>query len=395
MTVVRLVADDLTGALDAGAQFALRVPDFPVLLAPDASTSDLARHASAAISTGSRELAWAAAARLPPIAPFLGGADIAFLKVDSLLRGNWPTEMARALAGLPGYTCVFAPAFPAERRFMEGGRQTAPGADGQMKVLPIIPRAALAAAGLRAALVPAGARPHASPGSVLICDAVCEADLNALVAATRAIDLRVLWCGSAGLARALNGGPPPAITLDTSPPLVIVGSDHPVARAQLASLPPQAAIVVAPGADAAEATARIERTIGRTPCIISFHHLSGVSRTKAGGIIQERLAAILPRLSLPGRLVVIGGETLSAVCGVLGVEALLLQGEWLPGVPCSRLAGGIWNGASLVSRSGAFGGADFFRRLLRAVVRHQTGDATTEARDLPGIANSIMKTEND
>ncbi|MGH7121215.1 MAG: four-carbon acid sugar kinase family protein [Acetobacteraceae bacterium] len=376
MTVVRLVADDLTGALDAAVQFALDVPGFPVLLAPDAGAGDIEPDASAAISTGSRELEPAAAASLPPTAPFLADADIAFLKVDSLLRGNWPVELARVLAALPGRTCIFAPAFPAQRRCTERGRQIAPGPDGQMHVLPVIPHAALGAVGLRAILVPAGTLPHADPGSVLICDAVCDADLNALVvAAARAIDGRVLWCGSAGLARALSGCPPPAITLDASPPLVIVGSDHAVARGQIAALPSQAAIVVAPGSDATGAIARIDRTIGRVPCIISFHHLGGLSRPAASGTIQRRLAAILPHLRLPVRLVVIGGETLSLVCQVVGAEALLLEGEWLPGVPRSRIAGGIWHGVSLLSRSGAFGEADFFRRLFGASVRHQASDA--------------------
>jgi uncharacterized protein YgbK (DUF1537 family) len=36
----------------------------------------------------------------------------------------------------------------------------------------------------------------------------------------------------------------------------------------------------------------------------------------------------------------------------------------LPGVPVSRIGGGLWDGVRLISRSGAFGAPDFLARLL-------------------------------
>ncbi|MFT2094147.1 four-carbon acid sugar kinase family protein [Acidiphilium multivorum] len=365
-TSVRLVADDLTGALDAAVQFTGRNPGLPVLLrarngAPVPET--------AAISTASRDLDADAAGRLmAAAAPFLARAGLRFLKIDSLLRGHWPRDLAILLGACPDHVCILAPAFPAQRRITRNGRQYAPGADGILAALPRSPGEELALAGCRARHIPAGALRAAdlaaAPGTVLICDALVQEDLDRLVVVARGHGAPILWCGSAGLARALAGEGPCRIVPEPGPQLILIGSDHPVTHAQIAAVPPSAAARVALGTDGERAASLVAQSLARTSCIVTADLPRGLAPAEAAPMIAARLAATLPRLPRPSGLVVIGGETLASVCDVIGAEALCLAGEILPGVPVSRIGGGLWDGVRLISRSGAFGAPDFLARLL-------------------------------
>ena len=96
-------------------------------------------------------------------------------------------------------------------------------------------------------------------------DAETDADLDAIVAEGRRLTGRVLWCGTGGLAGALAGHgtvPRPVLPL---PLLALIGSDHPVSRAQVAAVPPdlRPAVIVCdlpPGTDRRAARERIGET---------------------------------------------------------------------------------------------------------------------------------------
>jgi uncharacterized protein YgbK (DUF1537 family) len=53
--------------------------------------------------------------------------------------------------------------------------------------------------------------------------------------------------------------------------------------------------------------------------------------------------------------VVAGGETLLSVCHAVGASHLEVSAEVSPGVPRSRLRGGLWNDVQVTSKSGGFG----------------------------------------
>ena len=76
-------------------------------------------------------------------------------------------------------------------------------------------------------------------GGVFLCDADDEADLME-IATSPALSPPVLWCGSAGLARALaRPGTPMSLAEALPPPrLLLVGTAHPVTLAQLERLDP-------------------------------------------------------------------------------------------------------------------------------------------------------------
>ena len=314
---LRLLADDLTGALDSAARF---VPlAGRVAVGWNASAPD----GAAAFDSGTRDLdTTAARAAIARFAPLLDGGEPAFKKIDSLLRGHVALELAACMQRFDH--CVLAPAFPFQGRITRGGRQLMRAGDSWRDTGVDLP-AALRALGVE----------------VPMRDAVTDADLDAIVTEGMRLPGRVLWCGTGGLAGALAGrGPAPCPAL-TGPILALVGSDHPVTRTQLAAVPAslRSALVtcdIPPDTDRAAARRRI----------------------------ATQFAARLREVERPGTLFVAGGATLGDLCAALGVAYLEVDGEIEPGVPTSVLRGGAWDGQRLISKSGAFGDAGFLARLL-------------------------------
>ena len=88
---LRLLADDLTGALDTAAELTALCGPVRVLWDGAAAPPP----GSVALDSGTREAARDAAfARVKALAPALVGAGIAYKKVDSLLRGHVAAELA-------------------------------------------------------------------------------------------------------------------------------------------------------------------------------------------------------------------------------------------------------------------------------------------------------------
>jgi uncharacterized protein YgbK (DUF1537 family) len=323
MTVLRLLADDLTGALDSAARF---VP----LCGPIPVTWSLAdRDGSFAIDTGTREVAPAEAiAAVTRHVNALAGADIAFKKIDSLLRGHVAAELSACMTGFDH--CILAPAFPFQSRVTRAGRQMVRDGSDWHDV------------GVDLTGLP-------------LHDAATDADLDAIVAAGRRLAGRVLWCGTGGLAGALAGRRPVPCPALHGPVLGLIGSNHPTTLAQLASVPdlhrivPIGAAVGMPG-----------------PAAVTVGLPAAMDRVTAAALIAETLLAVLLRSERPGTLFVSGGETLRAICDGLGASSLLVDGEIEPGVPTSLLCGGSWDGLRIVSKSGAFGDAGFLARLFAA-----------------------------
>jgi D-threonate/D-erythronate kinase len=332
---LRLLADDLTGALDSAARFVgshgtipvvwLTVPDFPCL-AIDAATRDA--DAETARNT------------LLCLAPALAGADLAFKKIDSLLRGHVALEIRSCMQAAGFEHAVVAPAFPFQGRIFSDGRQLAHGQDVGID--------------LRTDLSATLCRPgDAAPSGISLWDAATDTDLDAIVAAGRRLPGRVLWCGTAGLAGSVAGHVKPPCPMLPRPIVALIGSDHATARVQLDACPRRLTIVdpevigmVADG---------VAIDVGIPP---------GLPRTHVRHMIATAFAALLRRIDRPGTCIVAGGETLRGLADALGAARLEVDGELEPGVPTSRMIGGALDGMRIVSKSGAFGGVGFLARLL-------------------------------
>jgi D-threonate/D-erythronate kinase len=359
MPRLRLIADDLTGTLDTAAGFTGLCGPIPVAwpeLLPRMPPGDGA--GCLALDTGTRELAADAAGRIVgALAPRLAGADIAFKKVDSLLRGPWAAELAAVLETGAWARCVVAPAFPYQGRRTADGRQFVRRGDGWDPVSADI------AAALRAVGVPARRAAVADgpvPG-VAVYDAASDADLARVADLGRAGP--VLWCGSGGLAAALarDAGIPGDDRL-AGPVLGLFGSDRPETAAQLAACGGHHHVLAPDDPDPARAlAARLARD---GVALTSLALPAGTAREAAAARIAATFAGIVAALPRPGTLLVAGGETLKALCLALGVARLDVTGQISPGLPRSILRGGRWDGLPVISKSGAFGTDGVWRDLL-------------------------------
>jgi uncharacterized protein YgbK (DUF1537 family) len=354
---LRLLADDLTGALDTAAEFvglmgpvhAFWQGSRPETLPPNA-----------AIDVGTRESDEASArAIVGQTSATLSGASIAYKKVDSLIRGQTLPELAACYAAGISRYAVLAPAFPFQGRVTRNAQQYVVSGTTSTPVGPGLVDA------LRGLGLPAMA---GTPGTPLmpgftVFDAETEQDLDAIVASVGS-DMKVLWCGTGGLAQALaKRHPHPVLPPFPGPVLGLFGSDQPVTAAQLASCGIHWIALPDGGPASGQHVAGQLRRHGTA--LVSLDLPPGLSRPEAASRIDRELHALTTHLPRPGTLVVAGGETLRNLCIALGAESLVVQGRAMPGVPVSRINGGIWHGVTVISKSGAFGHPELLRELLR------------------------------
>jgi uncharacterized protein YgbK (DUF1537 family) len=358
MTILRLIADDLTGALDTAAEF---VP----LTGPVAVCWDLpkGRDGSIALDSGTREKSKAeATATVAGMATHLVGADIAYKKVDSLLRGHTMAELAACWRVGAWDHCIIAPAFPHQGRVTKRGIQFRKEPSGAWTRVADL--AALAAeSSLDVEVHECGTRDPLQK-RVHLFDAQTNEDLFRIADCGRAAPGRVLWCGSAGLAQALVGKAGTGSSVLAAPLLGLFGSDQSVTARQLAACG-RHWIALADGGEASALA--LSRKLERDGVVFaSFDLPAGLSRVQAARRIAALLDTLLPRLERPNTLAVAGGETLRTVCSVLGATRLDATGQIEPGLPRSVLRGGKWDGVFIVSKSGAFGADGLWRDLLRS-----------------------------
>lgn len=384
----RILADDLTGALDSAAAFS-GAQAVPVFLRPadalDAATGNGPDCLKIqALATGTREVAQSELhdvlhACLPWLVAQGGSPCFSFKKVDSLLRGNTFAEIAW-LARHGGFDrIVFSPAFPAQGRFTGAGRHWVnlphqPGDPDQCQALALLD--AFSAVGLRARVTrDLGAAIEDDPAvrnPVLIPDVLDDASLARLaqlsqVAGERA--QRWLWCGSAGLAWALARqwalapGAAETVTPARGASVLISASRHAVLRGQLRSLAPLCERLQWPPHDPLP-TLTIH---GERPLLLDLASEQVLSGVAAQALLARQCRHIVKALPRPANLVVVGGDTLLALCQAAGTLSLSADPGPRTGWGRARLRGGAWDGVTCYSRSGAFGASDDLSTLLESL----------------------------
>jgi uncharacterized protein YgbK (DUF1537 family) len=355
MPSLRLIADDLTGALDGAAEFVGLCGPIPVIW--DGVHADAP--SSLAIDTGTRERPAAnAIAHVAKVAPFLKGADIAFKKVDSLLRGAWAAELGACFALGVWRHCVFAPAFPHHGRHTLNGRQWARSDGGTWRDVAGDLAACLQAEGLAANF---GRIDDELRDGITIYDATTDADLQQIASIATRARHPVLWCGTGGLARALASGHHIGPSQDLATPVLgFFGSDQSVTRAQIEACRPHLVTIGGP-----DDIGAVNRSLAITGiALVNVKLPLGMERLEAAARIVSTFTEMASGVERPATLIVAGGETLRAACVSLGATSLEVIGQIEPGVPRSIMRGGRWDGIEVISKSGAFGHKNLWRDLL-------------------------------
>jgi uncharacterized protein YgbK (DUF1537 family) len=384
MVKLGIIADDLTGAMDTGAQFARCGLDTVVML-----TGDRLPEAEAlAISTDSRsETAAEAYRRARKAADQLGGRLI-YKKIDSTMRGNVGAELDGVMECRGIDRALVAPAFPEAGRTTVGGVHYVDGVPlagspvGRDPFAPVresrltdlltgqtrrkvghLPLRTVEQ-GDQAVLQALGVETAA----VVVADAAERRHLRTLGRALAHMVGQWLPCGSAGLAAEW----PLALGLEQArqvlkwwpradPVLVVAGSRHPKTEAQLRQAEADSYLVcvtVDLGTDLEETVRahvlpvlRAGRNVALTATCTAFQEGGEAAFATALGLACQR---VLKQVTLSG-MVITGGDVLGAVCRALEASALRLAREVQPGVPAGTWIGGLGDGQRVVTKAGGLG----------------------------------------
>jgi D-threonate/D-erythronate kinase len=310
-----IIADDLTGACDAGVQFARRGFATVVQMAPGRVQSPTE---VTVLNTHSRADSPQTARRkvLEACRTLRGwGVRLIYKKIDSTLRGNVTAEIAAAMQATGRERAVVTPAFPAMGRTVAGGRLYV---EGQLQAAMVLGE------GLEMA------------------DAATQAELERMARAALEGWPEPLLAGSGGLvmevARYLaerHGRHSPKrgrLRGGRGPAWLFIGSTNAATAAQVAALERQRAGALAEGRIGIE---RLRR--------------SGTDMHK----VMERIRALV-EASTAG-IFVTGGDTAQLVFGALGVESIRLVDEVATGIPWGWMGKGLADGRPVVTKAGGFG----------------------------------------
>jgi uncharacterized protein YgbK (DUF1537 family) len=377
---VLIVADDLTGAMDAAGPFATRGMSTWVVALPEAcEPARFPRADVIAVNTDSRHLPAAEAAkRVEQAFALIGGERFGLVvkKIDSTLRGNIVAETEALMRASGRATALVCPAFPAQGRVVRGGvvhvhgtplDQTAFARDSLSPALPgllhqafQVPSRHVGVAALRAELVDV-------PG-VFVIDAESDQDLDVVAGMGGSRPQQVLLVGAAGLTAALAARIAPGTARSESPAVLgkivyVIGSRSSVSREQAEAL-------LADGAKLVEAVnGRLRRepvlTPGADVVLVSVSDTQG--REGDSSEVATMLARHAMRLAGPGNaqaVVATGGDTALAFLRTSGNPAVCVGGELMAGIVYARFMMGsrpVW----LVTKAGGFGAADTLRRIGR------------------------------
>ena len=383
---VAIVADDLTGSMDAAAPFARRgLATCVVGNALDSETALAGNADIISINADTRHLAPDAAAQITAecisrVARLDPG--ILFKKIDSSLRGNVASETIAAIRATTRSRAIVTPAMPGQGRTLVNGqvyirgvllRDTAIGHD-QLNAPPAEPLDDILRAanpGLPVRLVDAGAL-FTRPG-IYVVDCSKDEDLRGVAAALLPIAGDAVVVGAGGLAEALaetafgstRAFPEPE-PIDGAV-VFVIGSRTPEAARQVERLMESfadtcALIDITPGTDLTDGALARAKDAAVVVVRIAPHTKTGDANS-----IAHNLAVAAKDLleQEPTSLVAMtGGDTAIAVLGHLGGTTIDVEGEIEAGVVYGSVDLGNRR-LRVLTKAGAFGNDDLFVTIAR------------------------------
>ncbi len=411
MFQLAIIADDLTGAMDTGVQFAKRALRTVVSLS-DRFAEGVADGADVIVLNTNSRPDEPAVAREKVLAcgRYVHGLGVrrVYKKIDSTLRGNVGQELDALMDAWGVETAILTPAFPAVGRTVVGGlllvngvpwekTQYAEGRDAETSFVPDLIGTRRRTTVLELAEIGGGEYGLAARLSelarggvgVIIADAASGRDLAVLARAAVRTGLDRVLCGAGGLAEelpealgigvrrrtkraAVNAGKPVAVVAGTVNRVTINQVRH-AQRALGAVL-----VEVLPAALRRDPAGQQTRVVGaceqarteQRDLIIASVPLSadvGASMTARDSAVAVALGPLVAASLRPGDwsgIVMTGGDTAVSVCAALGVGALEIEGEIEPGVPYGRLLEGPMAGLRIVTKAGGFGSAEAIAKAI-------------------------------
>ena len=336
-----IIADDLTGALDAAAAFCTPQTSVVVATAPEHLNTALEQKPTVvSVSTQSRELSEAdARTQVTRVMEALKAqgllATTLFKKVDSRLKGHVAAELdviAQYLPSSAQTNWLVAPALPSFERFQEAGFVTGFGVTQPISIANALGRYAV-----RCSL------PEVTSHDALSA-ALAEQPYSLLIGARDlAGALAKKWQLESHSPTPLNGN----IAL-------AIGSRDPITLKQIELLPKSIYQYVAAPSGVAST-----QDVVADANITLLHATEGKQAVTSAELDRAFAQSFAPLANHSHSLVLSGGATAEALLNALEIGVLQLEGELLPGIPVAK--GKQWR---IATKSGGFGQPDTLCRLL-------------------------------
>ena len=397
---IAIIADDYTGAGDAGVHFARFGRQIELLLDPHALADPSGRAGDVALSSETRFLLPADAASVTSglvRSCRLAGFDRIFKKIDSTMRGNPGSEIAAVLTATGHAAALICPAMPKTGRTCRDGTiyvddtplhlsdigsdpfhpLTTSSVVDLLRLQTDLPIARLSLADVAAggaqlqrrlaALLDAGSK-------LIVADALEDSHLAALAVLVRDNDLLPVGAGGFAEASAALGMPAQNTgsaksALRMSRPLVaVVGSMAEASRRQADHAARSGRFVVVEiDAEASHeqidhlCDARLAELSEASPNLllrVASPPRTGRLRTQEGERVAEKLGHAVVRLcrrTTCRTVVSTGGSTAMAIAHALGIASVRLVDEILPGIVAGTCEGTDTGVEWFVSKAGGFG----------------------------------------
>lgn len=371
------VSDDLTGAAALAGEFHAAGLTACVAGADHAAGAG-ARADALVVDTRSRHLSPVDAAGEVVRALQREGEEphSYYKRIDSALRGNVAAELD-AVTGLLGRTLVLATAAPALGVVTRGGLQRA-GASPGARLRDLLPGAAvevplerLRRPGLGQVLADAVAS-----GRHVVCDSETDADLVLVASALVPLAGRAIPVGSYGFGRAWAAlGPRPR---DVRPGVLVAVSSLKRASHRQVELARERGALTIFGASEIPVDAAAELERGRDVLLVARPEVEDEGLREDPAVadrLAQRVVEIAASRASQG-VVLVGGELSSAFFGRAGAHSAEVVVEPWPAAPVLRLHGGILDGHTVLTKSGAQGDEEWLDRaiaLMRGLAEARRG----------------------
>jgi len=418
-----LIADDLTGGADAGAQFAKQgLKTLLISFGRDGSAPFAAHPAQDVLVVNTITRGLHPAKAFDILSSLLKGFDpkrfpILYKKIDSTLRGNIGSEIDAILRETNLPLCFLAPSYPEQGRVLVGGimmvgekplalteaaRDTASPVQESHICKLLANQTSLSIGKIDLTHVASGKealrwvveREQRAGHRIIAFDAVSRQDLATIAEVALSMETVPLLAGSAGLAGEVARILAPA-QINAEPErqrtfrhvLIIGGSASAVTHAQLqrlrdgglSSFELPRDLVSGNGRAGTDGRRKLARLLGSALAGGSVIFRTFTERWTGNGDegapIPQRIIGVMAGVTLEAlrearvdagdlALILTGGDTALGVLQLLDYQGIELEGELLEGIVRGNLRGGPWDGLTIVTKAGAFGKEDALVKIV-------------------------------